>query len=516
MDTAISEAADRILDKLGSDTQPQLAIIFVSSIFGSQYDDVIPILRKRIPSLQHIFGCSAHSVIGGGASGPVAVEGMVSFSLTLATLPGVNIKLLHTLRGGIPEQDAAVEVWEEFTGVPVNAPGNTNFIVLADPRFMQVSELLTGLNAAYPGAAKLGGLFSTSEKSKSRAMFAWTSQQQAAQGKPDFMERSRELIQADLNMPESPLRAKQSPFGMIGSFFSKINRLVNEYEVEELVEEEQERGVFVYGAVVMALQGDVSLDVTVCQGYSDLSDKEWRVAEVADMLEGGPTAVMGLVDPADPRDGAPEVLPVVAALVHMLHDLGVRPESTPELLTQVHVAVASDPLASALNPQSYEIIPVVAITDELIMLRDTVKPGYRLKFVMRNRETIEADLRERVVALKRRELTDQLSGSTPPPALGVMVMGDVERSHELYEADGFEVQLLSSFLPLPFSGMMGTGQIGRVGSRAAAQLYEMGCVFGVLRVALPAGGQRLLPAPSESEAAPGGGEDAPDGRSATS
>ena len=42
-------------------------------------------------------------MIGGGPDGPLEIEGSPGFSLTLGQLPGVELKVIHTLRSGIPE-----------------------------------------------------------------------------------------------------------------------------------------------------------------------------------------------------------------------------------------------------------------------------------------------------------------------------------------------------------------------------------------------------------------------------
>ena len=47
-----------------SSPEPELAIVFVSAAFGSDFDRLVPLLRERLPSLKHVFGCSV------GAAGP--------------------------------------------------------------------------------------------------------------------------------------------------------------------------------------------------------------------------------------------------------------------------------------------------------------------------------------------------------------------------------------------------------------------------------------------------------------
>ncbi len=41
-----------------SDPQPELAIVFVSAAFGPDFDRLVTLLRERLPSLKHVFGCS--------------------------------------------------------------------------------------------------------------------------------------------------------------------------------------------------------------------------------------------------------------------------------------------------------------------------------------------------------------------------------------------------------------------------------------------------------------------------
>lgn len=63
---AIEEAVDRIMGSIGNDSQPELAIVFVSSTHGPDYSTVVPLLRKRLPSLKHVFGCSVSTCMGHG------------------------------------------------------------------------------------------------------------------------------------------------------------------------------------------------------------------------------------------------------------------------------------------------------------------------------------------------------------------------------------------------------------------------------------------------------------------
>jgi hypothetical protein len=61
LEAAVDEAVRAIQDSIGEDVKPELALVFVSSLHGEEFDRVVPLLRKRVPSLRHIFGCSVRS-----------------------------------------------------------------------------------------------------------------------------------------------------------------------------------------------------------------------------------------------------------------------------------------------------------------------------------------------------------------------------------------------------------------------------------------------------------------------
>lgn len=74
------------------------------------------------------------------APNPLEVEGDFGVALTLASLPGTHIRTMHTLRGGIPDDDAPPQAWSRMVGVPLNNDEDMSFLVFADPKFQQVGR----------------------------------------------------------------------------------------------------------------------------------------------------------------------------------------------------------------------------------------------------------------------------------------------------------------------------------------------------------------------------------------
>ena len=55
------------------------------------------------------------------------------------------------------------------------APGhNTSFIIISDPSFWRIQDLLSGLDYAYPEAFKLGGFVSAATQTAKRGLFCWS------------------------------------------------------------------------------------------------------------------------------------------------------------------------------------------------------------------------------------------------------------------------------------------------------------------------------------------------------
>ena len=154
---------------------------------------MVPIIRELVPSLKHIIGCSGYGVIGGGSEGPNEIEGEPGFSLSLGQLPDTDIHVMHTLRSSIPEPDATRQAWSDWVGVPYDTQKEVSFMMLADPRFSQVEQMVEGLDNAFPESKKIGGILSTASRPRSRALFAWNSNEALIARKEKIELEKREM-----------------------------------------------------------------------------------------------------------------------------------------------------------------------------------------------------------------------------------------------------------------------------------------------------------------------------------
>ncbi|MGB3572155.1 MAG: FIST N-terminal domain-containing protein [Phormidesmis sp.] len=166
LETAVKEVAQQIKEQLG--IQPDVAFVFVSVAFASEYARLMPLIQAFLPTA-HIVGCSGSGVIGMDDEFPSEVEVGPALSITAAHLPNVNIKSFHLTGSDLPDLDSPPEAWSDLIGV--RAEAQPSFVLLADPFSTGTSELLQGMDYAYPEATKVGGLAGIESFSRNSGLF---------------------------------------------------------------------------------------------------------------------------------------------------------------------------------------------------------------------------------------------------------------------------------------------------------------------------------------------------------
>ena len=168
LEAAIEEVVETAERSLSAPAN--LGLVFISSAFASEYPRLMPLLKEKL-AVPHLIGCGSGGAIG---SHPTSgnrheIEGEPALSLMLGYLPGVKIDTFHLSAEDLPDLDSPPDRWVEEIGVsPQEQP---HFILLADPFLSKINDLLQGLDFAYPGSAKVGGLASAGYSSKGMSLF---------------------------------------------------------------------------------------------------------------------------------------------------------------------------------------------------------------------------------------------------------------------------------------------------------------------------------------------------------
>ncbi len=156
LEAAIEEVVEQAQQSLQA--SPDLGLVFISSAFASEYSRLMPLLQERL-KIPAIIGCCGGGIVGMNPhSQAEEIEGEPALSLCLAHLPGVNVHPFHLSSDGLPDLDSPPQNWIDLIGV--NPSDKPQFILLVDPFYNRINDLLQGLDYAYPGSVKVGGLAS--------------------------------------------------------------------------------------------------------------------------------------------------------------------------------------------------------------------------------------------------------------------------------------------------------------------------------------------------------------------
>lgn len=135
--------------------KPDLLLVFFRAAHRPQYKVLVEMLDERFPDGLMV-GCSGMGVIGSGHE----FESGHAITVLAAHLPGVGLHPFYLNMDDIPDEDAPPSAWRERLGDP---PGEDPvFLLLVDPFTANVERLLQGLDYAWPGSPKIGGLASGS------------------------------------------------------------------------------------------------------------------------------------------------------------------------------------------------------------------------------------------------------------------------------------------------------------------------------------------------------------------
>jgi len=151
------------------DGVPDLGVLFISSSFTSEFSRLLPLLQDIWP-MPHLVGCSGGGVVGMTPDHiPQEVENTPALSLSVASMPGVSVHSFYLSGEDLPDLDSPPDDWVELIGVAPEA--EPQFILMADPFTSDISDLLQGLDFAYPAAPKVGGLASVDSFNRVSGLF---------------------------------------------------------------------------------------------------------------------------------------------------------------------------------------------------------------------------------------------------------------------------------------------------------------------------------------------------------
>lgn len=162
----LEAAIHECLERLGKFPAPvDLALVFMQCEWRTSSEAISNLLRRSL-NCKLMLGCTGGGVIGDATE----VEGGPALSVTVASLPEVEMAGFHLEDECLPSPDAPPEAWRKCLGLE-HWQVQPDFLLLADPFDFNLNALLRGLDYAYPRSLKLGGLASGGRQPGANRLF---------------------------------------------------------------------------------------------------------------------------------------------------------------------------------------------------------------------------------------------------------------------------------------------------------------------------------------------------------
>ena len=158
-EASLQGAVDAVAKQLQGSGPADLALVFASASYASDLQRLLPLLQSQLKS-KHWLGCVGGGVVGTDSAGkPHELEHAPALSVTLLRLPGAELRPFSIDTAELPDLDGPAEPWQDL----LQAPGDElaampSMLLLIDPSCPAINDLISGLDYACPGAAKVGGV----------------------------------------------------------------------------------------------------------------------------------------------------------------------------------------------------------------------------------------------------------------------------------------------------------------------------------------------------------------------
>lgn len=163
LDSAFAECAKEIRADMGA-LAADLVVAFISQHHATEFSRV-PELASKALAPDQFLGCSGGGVIGAGRE----VEHRPGVAIAAAHLPGVNVSPFRVETSDMPDADAPPEGWRDLVGVSEH--DEAQFVLLIDPFSFDAEQFVMGLDFAFPGSSKIGGMASGGQRPGGNALF---------------------------------------------------------------------------------------------------------------------------------------------------------------------------------------------------------------------------------------------------------------------------------------------------------------------------------------------------------
>ncbi len=236
-DVSLEDSVSTVVRQLGPAGEADLALVFASSSYASDLQRLLPLLRQKLKA-RHWLGCVGGGVVGTEATGVAhELEQEPALSVTLLRLPGAELVPFAIDTTTLPDLDGPAEPWRALVGEA--AAPDASLLLLVDPACSAINDLINGLDYAFAGGVKVGGIASPHSSSHGSLLFddqvrqgavgcliggAWTLEPVVAQGcRPIGPVLEVEQAQRNVVLEVSQGELRRSPVAALQAILSDLS-----------------------------------------------------------------------------------------------------------------------------------------------------------------------------------------------------------------------------------------------------------------------------------------------------
>jgi small ligand-binding sensory domain FIST len=156
------ECLSELKGKLADEPSPDLTFAFFSEAYSAYYREFSEQLQSLLGQ-GTLVGCSASGLCGEKRE----TEFKAGATLLCGWAPGVSVTPFHLRE--LPDLDSPPSAWRDLVAPDIEEV--KGIVLLGDPFSLEAEALLSGLDFAYPGAPKVGGLASGCQRPGEAALF---------------------------------------------------------------------------------------------------------------------------------------------------------------------------------------------------------------------------------------------------------------------------------------------------------------------------------------------------------
>ena len=153
---SLDNAVEQVCLDLKNSSNCDIAIVFISTNFSSDFTRLLPLLKRRLKATIWL-GCAGGGVIGMNQNGLFCESlNKTSLSITLLNLPDTELVPFHITEDSEFDLDNPSKIWSKY--LKIENLQNSSALIFIDPSMPNTNDLISTFDFSFPQSNLIGGI----------------------------------------------------------------------------------------------------------------------------------------------------------------------------------------------------------------------------------------------------------------------------------------------------------------------------------------------------------------------